>query len=185
MKGIVITTSKYTKDFLRPLLESIKCVKYPVLIVGNDFDPTNNIKDLLEGKDITVLVNDFNGWEMGGIQRGKEKFDEFVHIMDSTLIKDITMFDKLFEIEGNVALTARHFHYMGKYVSNLLPTMPRMRDKNVAIFHETTWLSKDKDYSEFTPDLPVHTKVMEMIHGQKRMRLENDYMIKWKGTFYI
>jgi len=25
--------------------------------------------------------------------------------------------------------------------------------------------------------------VFEIVHGQNRMRLENKYMIKWKGTY--
>lgn len=179
MKGVVITTSEYTRDFLKPLLESIKGTKYPVLVVSNGgyFPQTDATLDY------ELIVNDWNGWELGGIQRGKEKFEEFVHIMDSTIIKDISLFDKLFEIEGNVALTKDHFHYMGKYVSKLLPNTPRMNSKDLAIFMETTWLSKDENYSEFTPDLPVHTNNFIEINGRKRMVLENDYMIKYKGTW--
>ena len=72
---------------------------------------------------------------------------------------------------------------MGKYVSNLLPNTPRIHEKSVGILMETTWLDKSKNYSEFTPDLPVHTDNFTEIHGQKRMVLENDYIIKYKGTW--
>ena len=189
MRGIVITTSEFTQDFLRPLLDSIEDVKYPVLVVSNggynpnDYKLPPDYNRRVSKLDIDMVINDWNGWELGGIQRGKEKFEEFVHIMDTTLIKDISLFDKLFAIEGNVALTKDHFHYMGKYVSKLIPNTPRMNSKELAIFHETTWLDKSKNYSEFIPDLPVHTDVFETIHGKERMKLENDYMIKWKGTW--
>lgn len=189
MKGIVITTSEFTKDFLKPLLESIKYTTYPILVVSNGgYNPNKVIAEFLIESGHTahwcdLVINDFNGWELGGIQRGKERFDEFIHIMDTTLIKDISLFDELFKIEGNIALTKDHFHYMGKYVSKLLPNTPRMNSKEMAIFMETTWLSKEENYSEFTPDLPVHTHVFETIHGKERMRLENKYMIKWKGTW--
>ncbi|MDD4988791.1 MAG: hypothetical protein PHS68_07855, partial [Candidatus Izemoplasmatales bacterium] len=119
-------------------------------------------------------------WEMGGIQRGKENFDEFVHIMDSTVIKDISMFDKLFAIDGNVVLTRGNFHYMGKFETAKLPNLPMITDKDTAIKLEAHWL---KYYREFTPDLPVQSEVIETVHGQRRMRLENEYMIKWKGTW--
>lgn len=182
MKGIVITTSQYTKDFLKPLLESIKDVKYTVLIVSNGgYDPKEVFLKHVSQHETILVINDWNGWEMGGIQQGKEHFDEFVHIMDSTLIKDISMFDKLFEIKGNVVLTKGNFHYMGKFVSELLPNSPRMNSKDIAIFHETTWLPQP--YIEFIPDLPVHTNNFTTIYGQKRMVLENEYMIKYKGTW--
>jgi len=47
---------------------------------------------------------------------------------------------------------------------------------------EAHWL---KTYIEFNPNLPVQSDDFEIIHGQNRMRLENKYMIKWKGTFQI
>ncbi len=104
--------------------------------------------------------------------------------MDSTLVKDISLFDKLFAIEGNVVLTKGNFHYQAKLVSKETPNLPRVHDKVTAIMLEVKWLDGFK-YTEFTPDLPVHSLVWEEIHGQKRMRLENDYMIKWKGTAWV
>ena len=180
-RGIVITTSEYTKDFLKPLLESIKEVKYPILVVSNgNYNPIEIIKSVLREDQVEMIINKQNRWELGGIQRGKEKFDEFVHIMDSTLIKDISMFDKLFEIDGNVVLTEGNFHFMGKYVSAKLPNLPIVDSKDVAIMLEAHWL---KYYREFKPNLPVESDDFETIHGQNRMRIENSMMIKWKGTY--
>ena len=175
-KGIVVGTSAFTKDFLKPCLDSLKGTPYKVLVVSNDnYTPDFPIDNL--------IVNEWNGWELAVLQRGKENFDEFIHIMDTTLIKDITMFDKLFALEGNVVLTAGNFHYMGKFVTKELPNLPIVHDKLLAIYLEVRWLDGFK-YTEFTPDLPVHTNVFEEIHGMKRMKLENEYMIKWKGTYF-
>ncbi len=191
-KGIVIGTSEYSKDFLKPLLESLKGTPYPILIVSNGgYDPREVVYETIRhttNKDgsskIQVVVNEFNGWELAVINRGKEHFDEFVHIHDTTLIKDISLFHKLFAIEGHVVLTKGNYHYMGKFVSNNLPNLPRVHDKVMAIMLEVRWLD-DYPYTEFEPDLPVHTLVYEEIHGKKRMRLENEYMIKWKGTAWV
>lgn len=180
-KGIVIGTSEASKDFLKPLLDSIKDTKYDILVVSNGgykpdlspYDPT-----------VELVINEHNGWELAVIDRGKERFDEFVNIHDTTLIKDISLFDKLFAIEGHVVLTKGNYHYMGKFVSKNLPNLPRVHDKVMAIMLEVRWLD-DWPYTEFTPDLPVHTLVYEEIHGKRRMRLENEYMIKWKGTAWI
>jgi len=199
-RGIVIGTSEYTKDFLQPLIESIKGTKYRILVVSNGgYVPTLKLKDpnfylpvneenVLWGYEfcssVRVVVNKWNGWELAVIERGKEYFDEFVHIMDTTLIKDISLFDKLFAIEGNVVLTRGNFHYMGKFVTKELPNLPRVHDKTTAIMLETKWLDGFK-YTEFIPDLPVHSLNREIIHGQDRMRIENEYIVKFKGTAWI
>ncbi|MFA5197688.1 MAG: FkbM family methyltransferase [Patescibacteria group bacterium] len=172
-RGIVITTSFYTRDFLKPCLDSIKDVKYPVLILSNGgYNPK---MDLGKAK---LVINPINGWELAGIQTGKDNFDEFVHLMDTTVVKDISLFDKAFAIEGNVVFTRGNFHYMGKYETAKLPNLPIVTSKDVAVKLEAHWL---KYYREFKPDLPVQSDVFETIHGQNRMRLENQYLIKWKG----
>ena len=179
-KGIIICTSEYTKEFLRPLLESIKETEYNILIVSNAFTPDLSY---FNGQ-YDLIVNDWNGWEIAGIQRGKETFSDFIFLMDTTLVKDISLFDKAFAIEGNVVFTKGCFHYQGKFVTKELPNLPRVHDKVTAIMLETKWLDGFK-YTEFEPDLPVHSLIWEEIHGQKRMRLENEYMIKWKGTSWV
>jgi hypothetical protein len=177
-RGLVICTSEFTKYFLKPLLDSIKGTQYNILIVSNGgYSP-----EVPQGTN--VIINSWNGWEIAGIQRGKETFSEFIFLMDTTLIKDISLFDKLFAIEGNVVLTKGCFHYMGKFVTSELPNLPRVHDKTTAIMLEVKWLD-GFPYTEFEPDLPVHSLNWEMIHGMKRMRLENEYMVKWKGTAYV
>lgn len=172
--GIVITTSEFTKDFLPQCLNSIKDTQYPILVVGNNYIPDS---------DYPIVINRWNAFELGGILQGKKHFTEFVHLMDTTIVKDITLFDKLLEIEGNVFLTHGGYHYMGKFVSDLLPEIPKISTKEEAIQLELHWLKKP--YTFFEPDLPVHTDVFEEIHGSKRMKLENDFIIKYKGTYHI
>jgi len=173
-KGIVITSSAYTKDFLTPCLNSLQNAPYPILVVGNDYIPET---------DEMMVINRWNAWELGGIAQGKKHFDEFIHLMDSCVVKDITLIDKLFEIDDNVFLTNGGYHYMGKFVSSSLPEIPKISTKEEAIANELHWLKRPCTY--FEPNLPVHTDVFEEIHGQRRMLLENDYIKKWKGTFHI
>jgi len=197
MRGVVITTSSYTKDFLKDCLESIKETKYPIVILSNGgYIPKieiDNFKQISENqwevldftnRSIDLIVNPTNGWEIAGIQAGKDNFDEFVHLMDTTVIKDISLFNKVFAIPGHVVFTKGNFHYMGKFVSKDLPNLPVVRDKSAAIMLEVRWLD-GFDYTEFEPDLPVHTLNWEVVHGQKRMRLENEFMVKWKGTAWV
>lgn len=178
-RGIVIGTSEFSADFLKPLLDSMKGQKYRVLVVSNGgYQPKIGLYPYV----IDVIINEHNGWELACITRGKENFEEFIFIHDTTLIKDISLFDKLFAIPGNVVLTRGNYHYMGRFVSSELPNLPRVHDKVTAIMLETVWLS---DYKEFEPDLPAHSLIWEEVHGQKRMRIENEYIVKWKGTAWI
>ena len=122
--GIVIGTSEASKDFLKPLLDSLKGVKYDIMVVSNGgYIPSKEVFPRATNW-CNLIVNEHNGWELAVIDRGKENFDEFVHIHDTTLIKDISLFDKLFAIEGHVVLTAGNYHYMGKFVSKNLPNLP-------------------------------------------------------------
>lgn len=177
-RGIVITTSNYTKDFLKDCLESIKEIKYPITILSN-----GNYKPDLSylNRQFDLVINPINGWELAGIQVGKNKYDSFIHLMDTTIVKDISLFDRLFEIENeNVVLTKGNFHYMGKFETARLPNLPIVDNKDIAIKLEAHWL---KYYREFKPDLEVQSNNFITIHGQRRMVLENQYMIKYKGTF--
>jgi hypothetical protein len=162
-RGIVITTSEYTKDWLGECLASISNYKYPIAIRYNS--------------------DEDNRWELAGIKKGKDTFDEFVHLMDTTIIKDSSLFDKLFEVPGHVFLTSGGYHYMGKFVSADLPDIPTVHTKQEAVAYETRWLQRPCGF--FEPDLPVHTDVFVEKHGRRNMVLENDYLIKYKSTWSI
>lgn len=182
-KGIVITTSTHTRDWLMECFLSAQS-KYPIFVVGNDgFEPSTSFVYKLRPDIDRFIGNNWNAFELGGILRGKERFDEFVHIMDTTLIKDPSLFDKLFNIPGHVFLTKGGYHYMGKFVSDDLPDIPQIDNKNDAVALELRWLQRP--YTCFEPDLPVHTNIFEMKHGRKNMVLENDYLIKYKATWSL
>lgn len=174
-KGIVITTSEHTKDWLKDCLDSIK-TDYPILVVSN-----GGVSACPHG--VLNIVNDWNGFELGGILRGKQYFDSFVHLMDTTIIKNNDLFDELFDLPGNVMLTDGGYHYMGKFESRYLPDIPMISTKADAIALELQWLRGNFDC--FKPDLPVHTNVFEDKHGRKNMVLENDYLIKYKATWSL
>jgi len=180
-RGIVITTSAYTSAFLKDCLQSIEKTPYPILILSNDkYTPDLSYFN----RQYDLVINEQNGWEIAGIQAGKEKFEDFIHLMDTIVVKDISLFDKLFEIDGNVVLTHGNFHYMGRFVSSELPNLPIVHDKATAIMLECRWLDGYK-FTEFEPNLPVHSLKWVMIHGQNRMEISNQYITKWKGTAFI
>lgn len=184
-KGIVITTSEHTKEWLNECIDSLGN-QYPILQVANgDYKPLEQIDySVCSKQTIYATHNKWNGFELGGILRGKETFDEFIHLMDTTIIKDTSIFNKLFDIKGHVFLTKGGYHYMGKFVSDDLPDIPKIDNKADAIALELRWLW-DRARTYFEPDLPVHTNVFVEKHGRKNMVLENDYLIKYKATWNV
>jgi len=178
-RGIVITTSEHTKDWLPECVASLG-TKYPILVVGNNYK-----------SELVNVVNDWNGFELGGILRGAEHFDEFIHLMDTCIVNDQTILDELFEHNGSVYLCDGFFSYLGKYRKEILDKIgiPKINSKGEAIEMERAWnrkyLDADSDSVQYIPELPIHTSVFVEKHGRKNMVLDNGKIIKFKGTWSL
>lgn len=190
-KGIVISTCKATIDFLAICLLSIP-KGYKVAIVinnSNDYPGIMLLPENLQPREVTICKNDWNGFELGGIQRGAELFDEFVFLTDTCIIKNPDLIEKLFAHEGSMSLCGNFFSYLGKFVSSKLREvgMPRVENKKQAIHEERFWTEKyitsDPNYKLFDPQLPIETDVFGEVHGENRMIIENEFLVKYKGTY--
>ena len=120
-----------------------------------------------------------NSHEYAAVANGAKVFDEFVFLHCTMLVKDNSIFDKLFEVPGHVALTHNFYHLMGKYVSNDMPEIPVVHSKGESISRELNWFTKT--YSVFGEQLPVQSDKFEIKHNRKNMILENNYLIKFKA----
>lgn len=161
-KGIVISASEYSRLFYEDLMRSIK-TDYPIYICW-------------EG-----LGRPEGSFELGAIKKGSELFDEFVYLHDTVIIKDNSIFDKLFQIDGHVLLTQGGFHYFGKYVSNDLPQIPNIKDKEEAVYWELKWFKKP--YTTFYDQIPVLSETFEDKYGRVNMVVENKYIKKFKARW--
>jgi hypothetical protein len=183
-KGIVITTSEYTKDFLKECLDSLPN-KYPILVVSNG----GYIPQIKPNEPAMLLMNDWNGFELGGISRGAEVFGEFVHLMDTCIVHNPVIFDVMFTYPDSVHLSRGFYSYLGKYKKEILNQIgiPRIENKEEAIAAEHHWgaeyLRADKNAMQFMPELPVESDVFEEKHGRKNMVLSNGFITKYKGTW--
>ena len=159
-RGIVIACTESSRPFYEDLCKSLK-TKYPIYFSWEGIDRPHN------------------SHEYAAVAIGKEMFDEFIFLHNSVIIKDNSLFDKLFEMEGHIALTDKFYHLMGKYVSKDIPSIPIVHNKHESIANELTWFKAP--YGVFPNQLPVHREIYEQKHGRLNMILENDYMIKYKG----
>lgn len=194
-KGIVIVTSKKTKDFLDDCILSCVNTKYPTLVVSND----NYNPDINDTNMIKCVINDWNGFELGGIVRGMEVFDEFILLQDTILIKDQSLFDVAFSYRGCVYFTAEDlaYHYSAKFRTKILKMMeiPRVNTVREATDNERSFGNKyialereqEKDYPPMLINPPVPCgnfgdPIIEK-YGRKGIIVSNPYMEKHKTNY--
>lgn len=163
-RGIVIGCVEDQRGFYEDMVKSLKTT-YPIIFSWGGLD------------------RPVESFEYGAIKVGKDNFDEFVFLHGTMIIKDNSIFDKLFAMEGTVALTNHFFHSMAKFVSKDMPPIPEVKTKREAIAHEIYWYNKP--YRVFEPELSEVSEVFEERHGRTNMVLENQYFIKYKGHWGI
>ena len=119
--------------------------------------------------------------------------ERFLFLQDSWVIKDQGFWNLLDKQSGSIAITADPYFYgcyAGVYERAVIEAIgiPRIETKDEAILHEILW---HKKYVEVAgeplvlfPDLTDAnaTKQIEH-HGRTNLVLENDYVIKYKGTW--
>lgn len=201
-QGIVITTSKTTEPFLNDLLPTLPSA-WPILLVCNDNHIPNIVRSSSLPAGVEVVYNDYNAWELGGVARGAERFETFVHLMDTCLIntgaidakfpeaqlEPEMLFRIMFGGPGSCYLCRGFYSYLGKYNSAILRHVgiPRIETKQQAIHAEDAWnrayLAADPAAWQFPALLPISSNVFEEKHGRRNMVLTNGYMTKYKATW--
>lgn len=146
----------------------------------------------LQDMECMVIVN--HGYELGKIREAfnNTTYEEFLFIPDSVEFKRVDWIPKLFvEQKGlSIALSGTpcpYGSYMGKYRREVLMRVPiwETPSKVQAVEAERTWTEfycrQQRPIVLFDDlnDRPVY----EMKHGKMRMKIENDALIKWKGTW--
>ena len=95
-------------------------------------------------------------------------------IHDSMQIKDISLFDKVFALDGNVQLSNHWQMCLGKFVLNTLPELPNKPiGKLKSIYFENSYFKPvGPDHKPFP--LLTDTNTFVEKHGKKRMVIENE-----------
>lgn len=188
--GIVITTCEKNKDFLAQCLRSIDGTKYQVLVVGNDgYDPKEHIESL----DLNInLITDtyvLNAYEISGIILGQKLFENFFLLPDTCIVKDQKVFDHAFGYYAGVSVSSNYLSFIGKYRSVILDRLGSIlpistaneRDIMEKYFNEA-YMHYDSQWRALIDLLPEKSEVLQEVHGEFRMVLENEFIIKYKLT---
>jgi hypothetical protein len=119
--------------------------------------------------------------------------DRFLFLQDSWVIKSDKFWDLLGQFEGSVALTRDPYFfgcYAGVYERHVIDRIgvPVVKDKAHSILLEIDWhrryVEASGEPTVLFPELTDKnaTDVVER-HGRKNLVLENDLVVKWKGTW--
>lgn len=168
-QAIVIYTHHNAPGALENCLKSLQgYFKYPIIILYND------------------------DWEIGCIKWMYERTDcdEFFLMQDTVEIKDLSLFDILFEEKANfsVSIAPKADSYLVKYCREVLDNIeiPVAKNKRQAVDYEWDYwnfhyFSKCVAYT-LLPSLGPEN-VFEEKFGKYRQKLENEYLVKYKGTW--
>jgi hypothetical protein len=135
------------------------------------------------------------GFELGKIAwvMANTNADRFLFLQDSWVVKDEDFWGLLDEYTGSVAITSDPYFYgcyAGVYERTVIEQIgiPVISDKRDAIAHEIDW---HKRYVEVAgkpavlfPELTdANSTRQEERHGRMNLVLENQYLVKYKGTW--
>lgn len=132
------------------------------------------------------------GYEVGKLKWVLEntKFDEFIFLQDSIEIKNPRLFDLCFAIPQSVSICnypSLFGCYLGKYKRSILEQMalPDINSKLQSVEYE---MQIGSDYSKFEKPFELFDDLSDVDNyvekfGRKVMKIENDYLIKYKSIW--
>lgn len=143
--------------------------------------------------DYPVLLTNHNGWCMTGIQKIWETtdYDEIVFLNESMVVKDNAIWDIIFkEYEGKSVMLAEQFlMFFGKFRRQMVNQLefPQVHDKREdVLLGEGQWCRQYLALADHVPIQPlIDGDRFEEKNGRTNMVLENDYFIKYKGTWSL
>ena len=166
---IVIGTFKGREDWSTECVRSCLNKKYEVVTIFNNKFELSHIKEAY-----------------------KRGYDEFLYLHDTCVIKDKRIFDIVFEEQKGRSVALSDYPsifgmYLGKYTKEglKLSKIPKANSKLQAVQYEKSWTVK---YAGNTPTVVLNPPLRDgnnfvTIRGKMYMKLENDFIIKYKGTW--
>lgn len=168
-KAIIIPTHEKFSHWLDNCLRTLKGCDYKIEIVVN--------------------TDSSNKFEMAAIEFGMRHYDEFIVLQDTIEVKDLSIFDKMFEIEGPVFLNPHGQMFINKYVTKVLEniTLPKVFDKRSAVNAETLLHQaiKQQTFVRVLDPSFVDGPAREEKFGRTNMVIENEWLKKYKACFSL
>ena len=169
-KAIFIGSTTHTSSWLDNCLKSLKGFsKYPIICVINDDFELGKLRWIYDNTTV----------------------DEIFLMHDTVEIKDLSLFDIIFQDVKSVAITDRPCAYgmfMGKYLRSVLNKMeiPITKTKLEAVEQEILFNNR---YVEISGGAQIlfpgmeDSQTFEYKFGRNNKILENEFLKKYKGTW--
>ncbi|MEM4134599.1 MAG: hypothetical protein QXV73_05320 [Candidatus Micrarchaeia archaeon] len=172
-QAIVIGCQPKNKNtWLKDLLSSLKGCKYPIEINYTDNFELATIKWARDGK----------------------KWDEFFFLPETTIIKDLKLFDMIFEENKGKSVSICKYPswggmYLVKYRQEILKNVfiPEVKSKKMAVYWEIVFNAYYAGLDEgncavLFPDM-VHSNNFVEKYGRLNMVMGNEYIERYKGDW--
>lgn len=165
-----------------------------LIVIGSSPDRAHWAQDASAsiGREHIVVSN--YGYELGKIAwiMNHTTADRFLFLQDSWVIKDQAFFDLLPETGSLAILQDPYFYgcYAGIYERHIIEQIgvPQIDTKFAAVQAERSWheayVRQGGEPRVLFPNLADHHATQQREHhGRVNLILENDYIIKFKGTW--
>ena len=165
-----------------------------ITVIGTSPDRSQWAADCLASVPGESLVVSVPGYELTKLQWVVENtiLDRFLFVQDSVIVS-AGLYDRLTAFDGSVALMSDPVPfgcYLGVYERKVLQQVgiPEIRSKREAVEAEIWWT---KAYCAEAGNVPVlfpelsdrNAKRQVEHHGRNNLVLENDFLLKYKGTW--
>lgn len=166
-----------------------------LVVIGSSPDRTNWLTASSGSINREHIVVQNYAYELGKIRWVMENTpaERFLFLQDSWVIKSDKFWDLLEQFEGSVALTRDPYFYgcyAGVYQRSVIEQVgiPQVQDKEHSILLEIDWhrkyVSVAGEPTVLFPELTDANATRTAIkNGRENLVLENDYVIKYKGTW--
>lgn len=163
------------------------------IVIATSSERENWIYDIVKSLSIPFILVSAGGYELGKIQWVYENtnIDRFIFLQDSLVIRDNSLFEKIFNEEGSSCLMCDPSHmgsYLGLYERETLykTGIPIAHNKKDSIRFEIDWT---KEYisncEKLNHPIDLDHKIMYTVmkNGRENMVYVNSLYEKWKGDW--
>ena len=164
------------------------------IIIGTRPDRTEQLRNCLDSinTNIPIITVDCDGYEVGKLKwvLDNTDLDEFIFLQDTVEVKNPKFIDIALALPQSVSICnhpSLFGCYLGKYKRAILEQMdlPEIKTKLQSVEYE---MQIGLDYAKFEKPFPLFDDLHNVDNfvdkfGHMVMKIENDYLIKYKSVW--
>ena len=163
------------------------------VVIGTSVEREDWIYELVRSLTVPYILVSTGNYELGKFKwvLDNTNLDRFIFLQDSLVIRDNTMFEKIFESEGSACIMCDPTHmgsYLGLWERKVLEKtgVPTPITKKDSVHYEWEWTKEYvKNCETLAHPLEIEHQTMHTVMKNKRENLlyVNNFYEKWKGDW--